>query len=293
MNKSETWDICAQDYLTTTQNVTGRCIVELLEELSLLPVTSSAPTIKVIDIAAGTGILAILLGEAYSQAGQFDKITILSTDFSKVMMQKAQTQFNARNWPETQLSTRVADATDLVDIPSDFYTHAFCTFGLMLIPNASKAINEMFRVLQSTGTIGIATWQKVGWFPIVMECVSRAKKACPSNEEQTVSSNNFLSAWSDASYVQQVLEDGGFENVRTKIFESRWSFNNQNQCVEQITQAQWIQPILASLNLTSEQRLKYIQLAPQILLDLIGNNPDQAFDLSMIAILAYGQKPAQ
>ncbi len=45
------------------------------------------------------------------------------------------------------------------------YTHAFCIFGLMMMPDASKALDGMFRVLGLSGTIGITTWHKVGWLP--------------------------------------------------------------------------------------------------------------------------------
>ena len=291
MDKSETWDACAEDYVNNTQKVTTQCVVKLLEELSVFPVTSSASPIKVIDIAAGPGTLGILLGEAYSQAGQLDKITILSTDFSKMMIEQAQDHINSRSWSSTQFSTCVADATNLVNIPSDFYTHAFCTFGLMMIPNPAKALSEMFRVLQSAGTVGVTTWQKIAWHPIVTECVSRARKACPSNDQNATSTDDVLYTWSDTACVQQVLENAGFENVKISIFETCWSFADQNQCVQQITKAKWFQPVIENFNLTKEQREKYNELAPQVVLDMIGNNPNQSFDFPIIAILAYGQKP--
>ncbi len=161
MKKSDTWDFIASEY-DAIQQVTSPCIVKLLEQISLLPVTSSTPSIKVIDLASGPRVLAKLLGETYSQAGYLEKVTFLSTDFSPKMVELTQRRFASHNFPSTQFSARTLDATNLLNVPSDHYTHAFCAFGVMMIPGAYKALSEMFRVLETSGTIGITTWHKVG-----------------------------------------------------------------------------------------------------------------------------------
>ncbi|CAF1631060.1 unnamed protein product, partial [Adineta ricciae] len=183
MNKAETWDFCAPEYETLAVPVTGPCITKLLEQVSILPVTvSTAQTIKAIDIAGGAGFLSTLLGEAYSKAGLLEKVTILSSDFSPKMVEFTERSFASHNWPSSQFYARVLDATNLVDVSSNHFTHAFCTFGLMMIPDASKALNEMLRVLQPSGTVAITTWQKVGWVPIVSECIARAKMSSTKEE---------------------------------------------------------------------------------------------------------------
>ncbi|UJR16691.1 hypothetical protein I4U23_003591 [Adineta vaga] len=291
MNKVETWDFCAPEYEILAQPVTGPCIVKLLEQVSILPVTTdTVQTIKVIDVAAGPGILSTLLGEAYSQAALLEKVTILSTDFSPNMVELAERCFAFRNWPLSQFSARTLDAMNLVDIPSDHYTHAFCTFGIMMVPNASKALSEMFRVLQPSGTIGITTWEKVGWMPIVTECLARAKMSS-NKEENPALPPSVLRNWSDTSYVRKMLEDAGFVNVQVNIFESRWSFVNHDECVKQITEARWITPFLKDANMTDEQRDKYNKVAYEVLLDMVNKKPNEAFDIPMIAIIAHGQKP--
>lgn len=293
MNKSDTWDFISSEYDVLAQKVTGPCIVKLLEQVSVLPVTPFAHPIKVIDLASGPGILTTLLGDAYSHAGCLEKLTILSTDFSSNMVEIAERQFASRNWPSSQFSARTLDATNLVAVPSDHYTYAFCTFGVMMIPDASKALSEMFRVLEPSGTIGITTWQKAGWMPIFSECISRAKMS-PSKEETSHTAHVPIgSNWSTESYVQKVLEDAGFQNIRVSIFETPWSFANHAECVKQITQGRWISPIIEGANLTDEQRDKYNQVAHQVLLDLVNKEPDQPFSLPMIAIIAHGQKSSK
>ncbi|CAF1070609.1 unnamed protein product [Adineta steineri] len=292
MNRPDTWDSCALEYETTAEKVTGPCIIKLLEQVAVLPVSSSAQAIKVIDIAAGPGILGNLLGKAFSQAGYLDRVNILSTDFSPNMVETAERHFTSQNWPSSQFSARTLNAMDLVGVPSDHYTHAFCTFGIMMVPDAPKALREMFRVLEPSGTIGITTWFKVGWMPIVTESLARAKKSS-DKEENTTISVPISRDWFETSYVQQVLENARFENVQVSTFESHWSFINHDECVKQLTQSMWLQPILKAANLTDEQRDKYNTMVPQVLLDMIGKEQDQPFNLPMIAIIAHGQKPAK
>lgn len=292
MNKRNTWDSCASEYDNTAAKVTGPCVTKLLEQISILPVSSSAQEIKVIDIAAGPGVLGTLIGKAYSEAGCLERVSVLSTDFSPNMVKTAEHRFASNNWSSPQFSARTLDAMDLADVPSNHYTHACCAFGLMMVPDADKALREMFRVLQPSGTIGITTWYKVGYVPLVSECIARAK----ASDDKPETATPFLPVagkWFEPSYVQKAVEDAGFQNVQANIIESQWSFTNHDECVAQITQSWWINVMLQAVNLTDEQRAKYNQVAHQVLLDMISKERDQPFNLPMIAIIAHGQKPSE
>jgi hypothetical protein len=125
--------------------------------------------------------------------------------------------------------------------------------------------------------------------PIYAECLTRAKMSSTKEENTTVRSP-IGREWFETSHIQKVLEDAHFENVHVSIFESRWSFANQDECAKVFTQFWFFKQILKDANLTDEQREKYDQVVHQVLLDMIGKEPDQPFDLPMIA---QGQKPAE
>lgn len=290
MNKADLWNYCAVEYDAVVPAITEPCIVKLLEQVLLLPVTATNGTVKVIDLAAGPGFLAAILGEAYSQAGLFEKMTILSTDFSSTMVEIAERHFASRNWSPSQFSARTLDATNLVDVPSNHYTHAFCTFGVIMIPDAPKALSEMHRVLQPLGIVGITSWEKVGWMPIVTECIARVK-ASSTKDGSSALPTSLLHGWSDKSYVQKVLEDAGFQNVQASTFESRWSFANHDECVKHFTHGRIIDSFLQSANMTAEEREKYNQIVHSVLLDMVNKKPEEPFHVPMVAILAHGRKP--
>ena len=293
MNSSIFWDSYSSEYDKGVQKITGPCVVNLLEQVALLPVSSSARPIKVIDIAAGPGFLSTVIGEAYSRAGCLDKVNILSTDFSEGMTGQAQQHFTSLHWPSSQFTARTLDATNLVDVPSNYYTHAFCTFGIMMVPDAPKAIDEMVRVLEPAGTIGIATWQTIGWIPIISECLARAKLSSDKKESIAVGPTTPPPKWSDASYVRRVLEDAHFQNVHVSVFESRWSFANHDDCAKKLTHGPMAGLMLNDSDLTEEKQEKYYQVMLQVLPDMVGKDRDQPVDLPMIAIIAHGQKPAE
>ena len=136
MNKSETLDFIASEY-DAIQRATTPCIVKLLEQISLLPVNSSTGPIKVIDLASGPAVLAILLGEAYSQVGYLDKITFLSSDFSPKMVELAERRFASHNWSQAQFSFRTFDAANLVGVPSRPATSSAFSRKFLLFENLS------------------------------------------------------------------------------------------------------------------------------------------------------------
>jgi len=88
----------------------------------------------------------------------------------------------SRNRLPPQFSARTLDSTDLVDVPSDYYTHVFCIFGIMMVPDA---LNEMFPVLEPSGTIGMTIWHKIDRMPIFLECLARAKMPFSKIEDAT------------------------------------------------------------------------------------------------------------
>jgi hypothetical protein len=51
--------------------------------------------------------------------------------------------------------------------------------------------------------------------------------------------------------------------------------------------------IYTQTNVTDEQRDKYNQIVSQVLLDLVNKEPDQPFELPMIAVIAHEQKPSE
>jgi SAM-dependent methyltransferase len=100
---------------------------------------------RVLDVAAGTGALALAAAEAGA--------LVLATDFSSGMVAR----LRERLAPFAGCEARVMDgqALDLGDATFD----ASCsTFGVMMFPEWRRGIEELVRVVRPGGRVIVATW---------------------------------------------------------------------------------------------------------------------------------------
>ncbi len=104
---------------------------------------------RVLEIAAGTGVVTRALAEALPDAG------IVATDLNPAMLEQARAIGTAR-----PVEWRQADAMGL-----PFDDHAFdavaCQFGAMFFPDKARAFAEVRRVLEPGGRFLFNVWDRV------------------------------------------------------------------------------------------------------------------------------------
>lgn len=107
--------------------------------------TSGTP--EILDLATGTGDLAIQLARVYPHA------KVRGTDPSKNMIAIGNQKVRARTLaPRLELALGDAQAIDLPDASQDGVTIAF---GIRNVPDRLRALREMRRVLKPTGRVAI------------------------------------------------------------------------------------------------------------------------------------------
>lgn len=108
---------------------------------------ASAPGTRVLEIAAGTGVLTRAMA-ARLPAG----VEIVATDLNPAMLQEAQAIGAPR-----MIDWRHADAMDLPFADAGFDT-VVCQFGVMFVPDKPKAFAEARRVLRPGGRFLFSVW---------------------------------------------------------------------------------------------------------------------------------------
>ncbi|WP_114952438.1 class I SAM-dependent methyltransferase [Sphingosinicella terrae] len=103
------------------------------------------PGARVLDIAAGTGALALAAAKAGAQ--------VLATDFSPGMVDAV------RSHGLTNVEAAVMDGQAL-DLPDASFDAAFSMFGIMLFPDWRAGLAEMARVLRPGGLGCVGTWKE-------------------------------------------------------------------------------------------------------------------------------------
>jgi ubiquinone/menaquinone biosynthesis C-methylase UbiE len=135
------WDTAAQHYEKTAHPFTARYAEAALARVVLTPDS------HVLDVAAGTGALALLAARTGAQ--------VLATDFSPGMIAR----IAAAKLPNIEACVMDGQALALKDASFDA---VFSIFGVIMFPDWRKGLAEMARVTRPGGHGVIATWQDQG-----------------------------------------------------------------------------------------------------------------------------------
>ncbi len=130
---------------------------------------------NVLDVACGTGLVSF---DALAKLGKNGRL--LGTDISDKMVEMAAA--TAAKEKENRVHFERMDAEEL-NLANNSFDVSLCALGLMYVPDPSKALEEMYRVLKPGGRVVTAVWgqrARCGWadiFEIVDQHV--ASEVCP------------------------------------------------------------------------------------------------------------------
>jgi ubiquinone/menaquinone biosynthesis C-methylase UbiE len=114
------------------------------------PRSSEGLPSRVLEIAAGTGVLTRVLASELSES-----VSIVATDLNQAMLDQASAIGAKRMIEWCQ-----ADAMELPFQDGEFDA-VVCQFGAMFFPDKSKAFSEVRRVLKSGGIFIFSVWDRI------------------------------------------------------------------------------------------------------------------------------------
>ena len=135
------WDATAAHYERTAHPFTALFAEDALARVELTPAS------RVLDVATGTGALALAAARSGAQ--------VLATDFAPGMVARVA----AAGLPNVE--ARVMDGQAL-DLPDAAFDAVFSIFGVIMFPDWRKGLAEMARVTRPGGHGVVATWQARG-----------------------------------------------------------------------------------------------------------------------------------
>lgn len=163
------WDLAAPGYEALWQAQLAPAQAAVLERVA------PAPGERVLDVACGTGLVALAAVQDVGPHGE-----VLGTDLSARMVETAARRARERQLSGVRFQRMDAERLELADGVFDV---VLCVLGLMYVPDPEQALREMRRVLRPGGRLGLAVWGEraaCGWaslFPIVDAEV--ASEVCP------------------------------------------------------------------------------------------------------------------
>jgi ubiquinone/menaquinone biosynthesis C-methylase UbiE len=163
------WDLAAAAYEPLWRSQLVGAQTELIARAGV------APGERVLDVACGTGLVALEVARTIGPRG-----SVLGIDLSGTMVDAARRQAHEVEASNAAFARMDAEKLDLPDASFDV---ALCALGLMYMPESERAVCEMHRVLRPGGRMVLAVWgerSRCGWsalFPIVDAEV--ASEVCP------------------------------------------------------------------------------------------------------------------
>ena len=167
----------------------------------LIALAALQPGERVIDVAAGTGLVTFRAAALVGPSG-----SVLATDISERMVARLAEEAVQRE--AANVTARRMDA-EVLAVPEGSFDAALCALGLMYVPDAVAAIREMRRALRPGGRAVVAVWgarSRCGWaeiFPIVDARVQ--SDVCP-----------MFFQLGTGERLRAVLEEAGFEDVSSE-----------------------------------------------------------------------------
>ncbi|MFT4038812.1 MAG: class I SAM-dependent methyltransferase [Thermomicrobiales bacterium] len=128
---------------------------------ALLDLTAPRDGETVLDIATGTGVVAVAAAQRVGPAGR-----VVATDFIAEWAPYVQATAAEAGVDNVTFEVMSAEALALPDAAFDV---VLCQFGLMFVPDKLLALREMRRVLRPGGRLGLTVWsvpERVGIFLI-------------------------------------------------------------------------------------------------------------------------------
>ena len=127
----------------------------------LLALAAPAPGEAVLDVACGTGVVAVAAAQAVGAGGR-----VLGVDLADAMVQTCRQRAQQLGLGQAAFERMDAEQLQLPDAGFDL---ALCALGLMYVPDADAALRELHRVLRPGGRAVLAVWghrARCGWAPL-------------------------------------------------------------------------------------------------------------------------------
>ncbi len=182
----------------------------------MLELASLKPGEKVLEIAAGTGLVTLRAAEQVAPGG-----TVHATDIADKMVEHIRRVAAEHGLPNITAERMEAEDLRLSDESFDV---VLCALGLMFVTEPVDALRQMHRVLRPDGRAAFAVWgarKNCGWaelFPIVERRVS--SEVCPLFFQLGTGDSLALS-----------LEQAGFSNIQVERLPATLEYDTPDEAI--------------------------------------------------------------
>ncbi|KND02158.1 uncharacterized protein SPPG_02650 [Spizellomyces punctatus DAOM BR117] len=267
------WSSMADEY----EKVATAFTIPVAQAALALPLLPTDKPLKILEVACGSGALTGLLAERFAGSGT----QIVATDFAEGMVKFMQKKASENGWKN--VTGQVMDATKL-NVPDNSLDAVFCIFGIMLMPEGSKALGEMHRVLHRNGIACYTTWGEKDFDPIIQEGIRRSKQQVQYDQPPSVTRTP---GWSDLDFCIGELEKTGFSKVEGQKYRGTWVVNDLDKFLGPLVRNPGMKGSVLK-DFTPEELEQFQALLKQLFQEKYGVK--DIYEFNVVANIVFGQK---
>lgn len=160
-----------------------------------------APGDKVLDVAAGTGMVAMAMAQEIRPGGR-----VTAIDLSENMLAKA--EFNVKKMALSNVDLHVMDAANL-EFRRDYFHVTICSFGLFFMPDMAAALREWTRVTRPGGKVAFTAFGKTALQPMA----DMLRERLAAHGVQLPRTINAARQLMDPDYCRSLMVEAGLERI--------------------------------------------------------------------------------
>lgn len=200
------FDLVATKYDNPSLRFFPLCADKLVEYAKI------SPNQKVLDIATGTGMVAMAAAQCLSNSGRVQAI-----DLSRNMIQQAQANFKKADLDNVDF--QVMDAENL-KFESDYFDVITCSYGLFFMPDMSVALQSWLRVLKPGGKIIFTSFAPSAFRPLTDIFIDNLA------EYDVVPPTPRWLQLAEEDLCKKILTENGFEKAQVKQVQLGYQLEN-------------------------------------------------------------------
>ena len=163
---------------------------------------SPRPGSRVLDVATGTGALAVALAQAVGPQGR-----VMGIDLSPGMLDRA--AHNAAKMALNNIDLFEMDA-ETPEFRSDYFDAVTCGFGLFFLPDMLAALKQWRRVTRPSGTVLFTSFTAEAFAPLAEHFFTTLESfGLDFSGEQQLASQRLV----EAEACRHLMEEAGFEAI--------------------------------------------------------------------------------